>query len=61
MNSILKNNQIVYEGPKKKKPFINAERALVRLHFAKKYVKKSDAFWRNVIFTDETKHDLTQL
>jgi len=45
----------------KKKPFLTPEDAKNRLHFARKYFKKTDNFWSKVIFTDETKHDLSKL
>ena len=54
VNHALRDGDILYESPKKKKPFLNQDDAIVRLHFAKKYQNKPIEFWRKVIFTDET-------
>lgn len=54
VSTCLKHNNIVYEAPKSKKPYLNSEDAKVRLHFAYKYLLMPIAFWMRIIFTDET-------
>ncbi|KAL9706439.1 hypothetical protein quinque_009957 [Culex quinquefasciatus] len=42
----------------RKKPFISAINKNKRLLYAKKYVSKPKEFWRDVMFTDESKYNL---
>lgn len=51
--------QIFEEKPlEKKKTFISERNRLKRLDFAKAYVSKPPEFWKNVIFSDESKFNI---
>ncbi|CAK9821629.1 Transposable element Tcb1 transposase [Anthophora retusa] len=43
----------------RKKPYVNAINRRKRLEFAKKYISESTEFWRNVIFCDESKFNIS--
>lgn len=42
----------------RKKPFICKRNAIKRLEFAKKHINQPDEFWKNVVFTDESKYNI---
>lgn len=42
----------------RKKPYISKINRMKRLAFAKKYIDKDMAFWRTVLFTDESKFNI---
>lgn len=42
----------------RKKPFISARNKSKRLQYATEHVKKNQAFWNNVIFSDESKYNI---
>ncbi|CAK9801095.1 Transposable element Tc1 transposase [Anthophora plagiata] len=44
----------------RKRPFINERNRLKRLEFAKAYVDKPLEFWKHVIFSDESKFNLSE-
>lgn len=42
----------------RKKPFISAINKAKRLEFAKNFINKDENFWKNVVFSDESKFNL---
>lgn len=42
----------------RKKPFINERNRKKRLEFARRYVNKPLLFWKNVLFSDESKYNI---
>ena len=42
----------------RKKPFLRPQHKQNRLKFAKEHIDKPDAFWNNILWTDETKIEL---
>lgn len=42
----------------RKKPFINITNQKKRLEFAKKYINADELFWKQVLFTDESKFNI---
>lgn len=42
----------------RKKPFVSLKNKKIRLQFAHSYAGKDFSFWKNVIFTDESKYNL---
>jgi len=48
----------IYGRAARKKPFINDKNRQKRLGFAKAYINKPMEFWKNVIFSDESKYNI---
>lgn len=52
------HNHGMYSGVKAKKPKISERNRKKRLQYAKEMIKKSDKFWKKVIWSDESKFEL---
>lgn len=42
----------------RRKPFVNYVNKNIRLHFSKEYQNAPPEFWRNVLFSDESKYNI---
>lgn len=49
------NDRGVHSRVSRRKPLLSEQNKLKRLNFAKKYINKSISFWKNVIWSDESK------